>query len=182
LNKSDSEKEIPCKNEAEVSEAADLPEEIEKILTEEREKAERYFHNWQRAEADFTNYKKHVERERQDLIAFANTSLLLTLLPIIDDLERAFSALPPELNDHPWIDGIKSIMSKTESLLKAQGLEAIEARGEPFDPTLHEAILCCDGEEGKVAEELQKGYLLKGKLLRPCMVKVGKKQEENQQK
>jgi len=180
LNKNKSKKEISPENELESPEEADLPKESEK-LAEEREKAERHFHNWQRVEADFANYKKHVEQEKQDLITFANTSLLLNLLPIIDDLERAFTALPPELNDHPWIDGIKSIMSKTEAIHKAKGLETSEARGATFDPALHEAIQCCDGEDGKVIEEAQKGYLLKGKLIRPSMVKVGKKQEKNQQ-
>jgi len=149
-------------------------EALKQALTEERERSEKYLANWQRTQADFINYKKRAEQEKIETVEFANSTLILNLLTIIDDLERAFDSLPAQLTGFNWIDGIKLIYNKLKATLEVQGLAEIKAKGEPFDPYLHEAVMRQEGEEGIVIEEIQKGYKLKNKLIRPSLVVVGK--------
>lgn len=151
---------------------------LKKILTEEKGKAESYLANWQRTQADFINYKRRSEQEKEEIGKFANAMLLLNLLPILDDLERAFTSIPPHLVKLSWVDGIKLIERKLWASLEAQGLSQIKALGEPFDPKLHEAAMHANGKEGIVIEELQKGYKLHDRVIRPTMVVVGNGEEE----
>jgi molecular chaperone GrpE len=158
-------------------------ESLKRNLIEEREKADKYQANWQRAEADFSNYKKRVEQEKNETTAFANRDVLRTLLPMLDDLERAFSSLPPKLADATWVDGIKLIHRKLQATMESFGMAEVEALGKPFDPNIHEAVAHVEGEEGIVVNEIRKGYKLKDKLLRPSMVAVGNgKTNEHQHK
>ncbi len=163
--------------EPEVAEVEDI-ETLKKILTEEKGKAESYLANWQRTQADFINYKRRSEQEKEEIGKFANAMLLLNLLPILDDLERAFTSIPPHLAKLSWVDGIKLIERKLWASLEAQGLSQIKALGEPFDPKLHEAAMHANGKEGIVIEELQKGYKLHDRVIRPAMVVVGNGEEE----
>jgi len=158
-------------------EAEDI-DSLKKALEEEKAKAERHLNNWQRAEADFDNYKKRAEQERSESTKFANMVLILSLLPILDDLERAFNSLPAKLAQLTWIDGIRLIYRKLQATLEARGLSEIKTLGENFDPTVHEAVSQGEGEEGKVIEELQKGYKLYDRVIRPALVVVGKGKEE----
>lgn len=151
-------------------------------LEEEKQKAESFLANWQRAQADFANYKRRTEQEKSDLTRFSNAMLILNLLPVIDDLERALSTVPTALAGLTWFDGLRLIHRKLSSILESQGLEPIEAEGKDFDPNLHEAIMHADGEEGKVLQELQKGYKLHDRVIRPAMVKVGRKPVETGEK
>jgi len=160
-----------------VAEIEDI-ETLKKILTEEKGKAESYLANWQRTQADFINYKRRSEQEKEEIGKFANAMLLLNLLPILDDLERAFTSIPPHLIKLSWVDGIKLIERKLWASLEAQGLSQIKALGEPFDPKLHEAAMHANGKEGIVIEELQKGYKLHDRVIRPAMVVVGNGEEE----
>jgi len=160
-----------------VAEIEDI-ETLKKILTEEKGKAESYLANWQRTQADFINYKRRSEQEKEEIGKFANAMLLLNLLPILDDLERAFTSIPPHLVKLSWVDGIKLIERKLWASLEAQGLSQIKALGEPFDPKLHEAAMHANGKEGIVIEELQKGYKLHDRVIRPAMVVVGNGEEE----
>jgi molecular chaperone GrpE len=100
--------------------------------------------------------------------------LILDLLPILDDFERALASLPVELDEQNWTKGIKLIYNKLKTVLETQGLTEIKARGEYFDPYFHEAAGQVEGEEGMIIEEIRKGYEFRGKLLRPSMVMVGK--------
>ncbi len=150
-------------------------EELKKALEEERERAEKYLDNWKRAEADLINYKKRVEMEMEEVKNFGNAVLVGSLLPILDDLERALENVDAKLAGFTWVEGIRLIYRKLKSTLEAHGLEEIKAEGEDFDPNLHEAIMYEEGEEGKVLLELQKGYKFKGRVIRPSLVKVGKK-------
>ncbi len=145
-----------------------------KQALEEKNKAERYLANWQRTQADFDNYKKRAGQESKEMIEFANRALVLNLLAIIGDLERALDSLPSELEEFSWVEGIKLIYNKLKATLEAQGLTEIKAEGELFDPHLHEAVMHREGEEGLVIEEIQKGYKFKDRILRPSMVIVGK--------
>jgi len=160
-----------------VAEIEDI-ETLKKILTEEKGKAEGYLANWQRTQADFINYKRRNEQEKEEIGKFANAMLLLNLLPILDDLERAFTSIPPHLAKLSWVDGIRLIERKLWASLEAQGLSQIKALGEPFDPKLHEAAMHANGKEGIVIEELQKGYKLHDRVIRPAMVVVGNGEEE----
>jgi len=159
--------------EAGIEQAEDI-ETLQQALAEEKERAEKYLANWQRCQADFVNYKQRAEQEKGEIIEFANSALASTLLPIMDDLERALASVPTELDESSWTEGIRLIYNKLKTSLEAQGLTEIQARGEPFDPRLHEAIMQQDGKEGIVIEELQKGYKFKEKVIRPSLVTVGR--------
>ncbi|MFC1981393.1 nucleotide exchange factor GrpE [Chloroflexota bacterium] len=163
-----------------VADAEDI-ETLKQALAEEKAKAEGYLANWQRTQADFVNYKRRVEQEREDFSKFANATLILGLLPILDGLERAFNSIPSRPAKQSWVNGIKLIGQNLRTSLEAQGLSQIEALGEPFDPELHEAVRQDKGKEGIVIEELQKGYKLHDKILRPPMVVVGNGEEEEKE-
>lgn len=166
----------------EVSELAEAEEvdvqALKRALAEEREKAEKYLANWQMAEADFSNYKKRAEQEKNELGNSANASLILYLLPVLDDLGRALASLPPKSVDRTWVEGIRLIHRKLQGVLEAQGLTEIKAVGGPFDPSLHEAVAHQEGEEGVVIDEVQRGYKLKDRVLRPTLAVVGKAKDE----
>ncbi len=159
--------------EAEIEQAEDI-ETLQQALAEEKEKAEKYLSNWQRCQADFVNYKQRAEQEKGEVIEFANRALICNMLAIIDDLERALASIPAELHESSWTEGIKLIYNKLKSTLAAQGLTEIEAKGEPFDPHLHEAVMQQEGDEGMVIEETQKGYKFREKVIRPSLVIIGK--------
>ena len=167
--------------EPEVTEAEDI-ELLREALAEERKKTEENLAGWQRAQADFINYKRRTEQEKEDISKFANSILMLSLLPVLDDLERALTSVPPNLAKLSWVDGLKLIKRKFQASLEAQGLTEIEALGEPFDPNLHEAMRQGKGKEGIVIEETQKGYKLNDRVLRPSQVVVGNGEEEAENK
>jgi molecular chaperone GrpE len=156
-----------------IEQAEDM-ETLQQALAEEKERAEKYLASWQRCQADFVNYKQRAEQEKTEIIEFANSALICNLLPIMDDLERAFASVPADLEESNWTEGIRLIYNKLKTSLETRGLTEIEARGEPFDPRLHEAMMQQDGKEGMVIEELQKGYKLKEKVIRPSLVTVGR--------
>jgi molecular chaperone GrpE len=163
-----------------VEEAAEASENSAQALQQRLEQAEKeaqeYKDQWLRAVADFKNYKRRTDIERGELIKSASSSLILKLLPIIDDFERAAASVPPEIATHPWWEGTKLIEQKLRTILESEGVTAIEAEGTDFDPNWHEAVMYeeASGQDGKVTAELQKGYRLNDRVLRPSMVKVGK--------
>ena len=151
---------------------------LKQSLAEAQQKTEEYLASWQRAQADFINYKRRTEQERQDFNRFANANLILSLLPVLDDLERALSSMPPaKTAKHRWLHGIRLVERKFKSVLETQGLTPIKSLGEPFDPNFHEAIRQDKGKEGIIIEEFQKGYMLGDKVLRPAKVVVGNGEE-----
>ncbi|MFH1313900.1 MAG: nucleotide exchange factor GrpE [Candidatus Eisenbacteria bacterium] len=161
---------------ASAPEFADL-EGLTKQLDEEKAKAASYLDRWQRAQADFINYKRRVEAQRDEESKLVNAALILRLLPILDDLERAMTSLPSELHSFTWFQGIYFIQRRLQVALEQQGLSPIEALDQDFDPVQHEAVAEEEAEEsrtGKVTGELQKGYKFHGRVLRPTLVKVGK--------
>ena len=162
------------KNEPE-SKAADTAsaESLEQALAEEKKKTEEYLASWQRAQADFINYKRRSEQERQEFNTYANANLILGLLPVVDDLERALDAVPARYKKHEWVEGVRLVAHKFKTILEGQGVKEIKAMGETFDPNFHEALRQDKGKEGIVIEEFQKGYMLHDKLLRPARVVVG---------
>ncbi len=141
-----------------------------------------------RACADFSNAQKRWDRERQDLIKFSNSSLLRELLIVLDEDEQALKMVKEHGNIEEIIKGLEMAYNNFLSILKKQGLRQIACLGKPFDPHLHEVIATKEVNEHMdkpvVLEEIQKGYLLEDKLLRPARVIVGisKKPETKEQK
>ena len=161
---------------AEVEEVSEL-EALRQALEKAKAQAADYLDGWQRARAEFANYKKRNEQERQELFKLANTTLMTRLLPIFDDFERAFQTLPRSLLSFTWIDGVALIYRRLQAILEAEGLTLIETEGENFDPLLHEAVTYeenAEHQEGQVIGEVQKGYKLGDRVLRPALVRVAK--------
>lgn len=140
------------------------------------EDANNYKDQWLRAIADFKNYKRRAESEREELKKQAAAGLLLKFLPILDDFERAVESAPEDVLDLAWWKGTRMILQKFYTLLESEGIAAIDSLGQPFDPNLHHAVTYedSDGQEEQIVAELQKGYMLHDRVLRPAMVKVGK--------
>lgn len=130
----------------------------------------------QRLQSDFDNFRKRTQREKEELEQTAAASLVQTLLPVVDNFERAAQAAP---GDEPaFREGIGMILKQLEKVLADAGLESISSVGSPFDPNFHQAVFVVEDdscEENTVVEELQKGYLFAGRVLRPAMVKVSRR-------
>ena len=158
-------------------EQLDLPEGTNLIqaLIDAQKEAAVNREGWQRAQADFANFKKRTERERGELFQRAALDTLGALIPIIDDFDRAFETVPEALSDDPWFDGVSIIQRKFMSLLENFEVEVIDPTGELFDPNWHQAIgaeASDEVESGYVIETLQKGYRAGDKVLRLALVKV----------
>lgn len=150
--------------------------ELQARLTEAEAHAAEYKDQWLRATADYKNFKRRTDIERSELIRSASSALLLKLLPVVDDFDRAIANIPIEVAETSWWGGTQLIAQKLRTILESEGVKAIEAVGAEFDPNLHEAVLYEDaeGQDGKVVAELQRGYKLGDRVLRPSMVKVGR--------
>ena len=149
--------------------------EATKALEEAQLKAQQNYDKWQRALADFDNYKKRVERERIDVYENAAADVIKAVLPIIDDFERAFENIPDDLKDNSWVDGTSAIGRKFNRLLETYDIQIMDPVGEPFDPDKHQGLgidEASDMESGHVTQTLQKGYTRGDKLLRPALVRV----------
>jgi molecular chaperone GrpE len=134
---------------------------------------EQYKEKWLRLNAEFENYKKRTLREKSELIKTAGQEVIISLLPVLDDFERALKNAGP---DDKTQEGIRLIYQKLKNMLEQKGLKPMEATGEDFDTDLHEAITSVKAEEemkGKVVEEMEKGYFLNGKVIRHAKVIVG---------
>jgi molecular chaperone GrpE len=151
----------------------DPPADPASELQAEREKAESYYRSWQRTAADFANYKRRVEQERSESQRLASAALVINLLPVFDDLDRAVASVDSHLAGLNWVQGIINIHQKFWRLLESMGVAEIAAEGAQFDPACHEAIARQAGPEGRVIHVVQKGYTLGGKVIRPAMVIVG---------
>ena len=155
----------------------DLPEGINlmQALIEAQIEAQNNKEGWQRARAEFANYKKRIERERSELFQRASLDTLTALLPIIDDFDRAFESVPDDIGEHAWIGGVSMIQRKFVTLLERFEVEAIDPAGEVLDPYLHKAIGTEESDEiesGHVTATLQKGYRAGDQVLRLALVKV----------
>jgi molecular chaperone GrpE len=145
-----------------------LAEERDRLLMERSELNDRLL----RRTAEFDNYRKRVERERMELAEYAGMETAKALLPILDDFDRA---VKQPCADREYAKGVELIHSRVYEILKKTGMEPISAEGQPFDPNLHQGIEMVETEEAEdqtILAEYQRGYLFKGKLLRPSMVKV----------
>ncbi len=126
--------------------------------------------------AEFDNYRKRMDRERRELSEYAATDILMDLLPIVDNFERALQA-PPSPDAEAFRKGIELIHKQMLDLLRKRGVKPVEALGADFDPNFHQAVIheaSAEHREGEVMLEMQRGYMLGDRLLRPAMVKVAK--------
>ncbi|MCX6007261.1 MAG: nucleotide exchange factor GrpE [Chloroflexi bacterium] len=155
-------------------------EDLKKAIAAEKARADELLASLQRSEADFRNYKKRTEQEKQDSLMWSNAELIKSLLPVVDDMERAFSMAQPGCTDSTWTEGFRIIQRKLQDVLQSNGCTEIDCAGVPFDPNIHEAIAYEDGEEGIVISEHRKGYTMKNKVLRAAQVTVGKGKSNNE--
>lgn len=145
--------------------------ELEKLRAENEEYQQRLL----RTQADFDNFRRRTVKEKEELGKYASAKLITELLPVIDNFERALSSAGESTDASSYTKGVEMIFRQLEGVLKAEGLTPMEAEGQPFNPEFHQAIMQVESdehEEGVVVEVVQKGYLLKDKVLRPAMVKV----------
>jgi molecular chaperone GrpE len=132
-------------------------------------------------QADFENYKKRVAREREEFARLVEDRFLLKVLPIYDNMERAFRSYNHNNDKESFIEGMERIFAQMSDLLSSEGVRPIEALGGPFDPLLHEALLSVETDEEKpniVLEEFERGYLRAERVLRPSRVKVSRKRPQ----
>jgi molecular chaperone GrpE len=146
-------------------------------LSEWQNKATEYLDGWQRARADFVNYKKRMEREQALAHQNASAMVIKRFLDVLDDLERALKNRPAQGDGASWAEGIDLIYRKLNNILETSGVLPIEAAGKQFDPTEHEAISHepVEGyESGQVIEVIKQGYKIEERVLRPALVRVAK--------
>ena len=152
-------------------------EQLEQALEEAKAEAEEYLDGWRRAQAEFSNYKKRQRAEQSKVRELANANLLRKLLPVLDDFDRAISTMPEGVEKLSWTQGLLMVRRKLEAILETEGVEPIEAEGASFDPYYHEAVTHEEMpgyEEGQIIGEVQKGYVLGERVIRPALVRVAK--------
>lgn len=150
---------------------------LQQEALEARSKANEYLEGWQRARAEFANYKKRVERDQSLAYQNAAGSILKRYLEVIDDMERALKNRPQSGEGVAWSEGVELIYRKLLNLLDSEGVKPMQTAGQVFDPTQHEAITLEDNpdyESGQIIEVVQQGYLLGERVLRPALVRVAK--------
>ncbi|MGD8397855.1 MAG: nucleotide exchange factor GrpE [Anaerolineae bacterium] len=161
--------------EAPVEEAPSALEVLREELETCQEKQAEYLDGWQRARAELANARKRFQREQEQAYANARAEVLVRLLPVVDDFQRAFENMPDRVDDAGWLGGIRLIRQKLQNLLDQEGVTVIETDGERFDPFYHEAVSyepSGDVPEGHVISDMQTGYRMGERVLRPSMVRV----------
>ncbi len=150
-------------------------EKLKKLVEEERSRAEDYYDRMVRLQADFENFRRRTQKEKEEFYKYASEQLIIALLPVLDNFQRALEVK----DDDPRkvVEGVEMIYRQIEDVLQKEGLERIAAQGEQFDPTRHEAVMqepAGENPDNTVTQEFRCGYCLKGKVVRPAMVKVAK--------
>ncbi|MDP8289959.1 MAG: nucleotide exchange factor GrpE [Candidatus Susulua stagnicola] len=149
---------------------------------EEKQSYQELWDKYVRLGAEFDNYKKRSFKEKIDFMKFANEGLIVELLSILDNFERGIKSVETKKDYDLLHQGVDMISKQLHSLLETKGLSRIKAVGQKFDPHQHEAVEVVDGDdEGTVIEELQSGYLLSGRIIRPAKVKVAKVKQTNEE-
>ena len=171
---------------ADAAEAEEVAEEVVEAVAEDaiaadlakaRAEAESYLDDLRRLQADFDNYRKRTLREQTARAASASQALVTRLLPVLDNFELAVSAAEQSRDFDRMLKGVEMVFGELREVLEGEGLVKIEAEGKPFDPERHEAVIAVeqeDSEPGTVTDIVRTGYELRGKVLRPAMVKVAK--------
>ena len=161
-------------------ELAERIEALERELAEASAKAEEHLYKWQRSAADFANYKRRTDEERALATQFSTALLIGKLLAVLDDFDRALESVPADAAD-PWIEGVRLVERKLRGVLESEGVTPIEAVGQSFDPNLHEAVaheVTAEHADNHVIGEVQRGYRLHDRVLRPSLVRVANNPKE----
>lgn len=149
-------------------------EDLKNLIEEKDKENEEIKNSLLRLQADFTNYKNRVEKEKFETIKYASEKIMGEILPVLDNFERALDSMD---SDNSYFEGVELIYKQLLDVLSGNGLVEIEALGEIFDPNIHHAVIMEESEDQEsetVKEVLQKGYTLNEKVIRPSMVKVVK--------
>lgn len=152
-------------------------EELKKKLEECQKEKEEFLEGWQRARADFLNYKKEEKKRIEKIWESANRELILEILPLMDNLEQAQREISPQKEESQYIKGFLQIKRQLESILESQGVKPIKCKGKKFDPQIQEVVERVERKDkpsGTIVQVLRKGYTIDSKLLRPAKVKVVK--------
>jgi molecular chaperone GrpE len=160
----------------EIAELRNEKIELEDELEQEHAKAEDYLRRLQYLQAEFDNYRKRVERERDEMNRSGADRLLMDLLSVADELRIAVEVAKKTEDQEVIVAGLEMVLKKLNSLFEKEGLKPIEALGREFDPNLHEAVQrvdAVDKDQGRIVEEVRKGFTLRGKVIRSSLVKVG---------
>ena len=150
-------------------------------LDEARSQSEEHLRNWQRSAADFSNYKRRTDDDRATTAQFANALLIGKLLSVLDDFDRALENVPADAHES-WVEGVRLVDRKLRAVLESEGVTEIEALGLPFDPNVAEAVVHEDTTEypdNQVIGELQRGYRLHDRVIRPALVRVANNPKEH---
>ncbi len=151
------------------AEGSDLAAQLEAEKTRSAELLD----SWQRARAEFLNYKRRVEQERQREMELAGMQVIAKTLFVLDDFDLALANRPSNPEIEGWLNGVALIAHKMRTMLESEGVQPITAYGQRFDPASHEAVMVEDGGGDYVVGELRRGYTLRGTVIRPALVKVG---------
>jgi molecular chaperone GrpE len=146
---------------------------LQEKLAEAQARSAEYLDGWQRSQAEFSNYRKRLERDNEMTYGSMKADLIRKYLPVLDDVERALQNRPADSG--PWVNGIELIQKKLSAILESEGVRRIEAEGQAFDPALHEAISHEPSdavESGHVIAVTQNGYMLGDRVIRPALVRV----------
>jgi len=142
-------------------------------LEDERARSAELLDSWQRARAEFLNYKRRVEQEKQRDAQMAGLIVIAKVLPVLDDFDLALANVPKDAANEAWLNGVALVAHKLRGVMESEGVQPIAAAGQKFDPTVHEAVMV-EGDGGDlVVAELRRGYTLHGNVIRPALVKVG---------
>ena len=155
-------------------------ESLQRELDTAREQAEENLRSWQRTAADFSNYKRRTDEERASVAQFSTALLLNRLLAVLDDFDRAIENVPAEAHE-AWVEGVRLVDRKLRSVLDNEGVTPIEVVGQPFDPNVAEAVVheeTTEYPDNQVIGELQRGYRLHDRVIRPALVRVANNPKE----
>ncbi len=168
----------PNETDSEVEAATSAPDDLATQLEAEKARSAELLDSWQRARAEFLNYKRRVEQEKQREAQMAGLIVIAKVLPVLDDFDLALANVPKGTEVASWLNGVALVAHKLRTVLESEGVQPIAAAGQKFDPAIHEAVMVEDGGGDFVVAELRRGYTLHGNVIRPALVKVGTRSNE----
>lgn len=172
---------VPMEKSSKKQASEETVKKLSEELEEEQQKSKEYLNRLKYLQADFENYRKRVEKEVQEAVQRGNEQLVACLIGVLDDLESAIQAGETTDNKAALLEGIRMVHKNLEKLLENEGLERLECVGQAFNPNMHEILAQIptkDHQSGTVLEEARKGFMFKGNVLRPSIVKIACKDSE----
>ncbi|MGC8935911.1 MAG: nucleotide exchange factor GrpE, partial [Candidatus Methanomethylicaceae archaeon] len=149
---------------------------LKEKLEEEKRRSEDYLIRLKYLQADFENFRKRIDRQMDEIKRQSSERIVLNLLDVVDELEMAIKSASSSGSMEALISGVEMTLKKLKKILAGEGVSQIECVGKPFDPSLHEVACVVDGDsDGVVLEEVRKGYIMGGRVIRPSVVKISKK-------